>query len=101
MATSNKLTAAPIDVNSITGGVVLVTIPDPAADTTYGTATPCRSCLVQQKSGTQVYMNIDATATSSHWKLSSTTPIPVPIDDVNKLHFIGTAADVVQIMYRV
>ncbi len=87
--------------NSTIGGVVLVTIADPAADITHTASIPCRSCLVQQRSGTQVYMNIGtAAAAATGWKLSSTTPIAVPVDDVQKLHFFGTASDVVQILWR-
>jgi hypothetical protein len=87
-------------VNSRDGGVVLVTIAGSPADISPS-AQPCQSCLVQQKSGTQAYMDINVAATTSSWKLSSTSPIPVPITDLSMLHFIGTAADVVQILYRV
>lgn len=96
----------PLDVNSYSGGVVIITIPNPAADTTYGSSLACRSCLVMQKSGTQAYMNIGTAvttgtmATTTDWKLSSTTPIPVPINDVNTLHFCGTAGDRIQIVWR-
>lgn len=99
VSTSNQ----PTNVNSLTGGVVIITIPNPAADTTYGSSLPCRTCLVMQQSGTQTYMNIDeAAASGTGWKLSGslTYPIEVAVDDVNKLHFIGTAADKVQILYR-
>ncbi len=87
--------------NSTIGGVVLVTIAATPADITHTASVPCRSCLVQQQSGTQVYMNIGtAAAAATGWKLSSTTPIAVPVDDVQKLHFFGTASDVVQILWR-
>jgi hypothetical protein len=87
--------------NSATGGVVIITIPDPAADTVHSSSVPCVSCLVQQISGTQAYMNIGtAAAAATGWKLSSTTPIPMPIEDVQSLHFFGTAGDIVQILYR-
>ena len=91
-----------INFNSSTGGVVVITIPNPAADITHTSSQSCRSCVVQQYSGTQVYMNINtaATASSASWKLSTTSPIAVSIDDVQKLHFIGTAGDVIQIMWR-
>jgi hypothetical protein len=101
--------------NSPNMRVLSVTIPDPAASVQAGadSATadsdgaktfskmPCRSCLVQQFSGTQTYMAIGraATAAATSFKLS-TTPIAVPIDDVAKLNFIGTAGDVVQILVR-
>jgi hypothetical protein len=84
--------------NSETGGVQIVTIPNPAADTSP-TAQTCVSCMVAQKSGTQAYMNIGAACTTSHWKLS-TTPIEVPVTNLENLHFIGTAADLIQILWR-
>jgi hypothetical protein len=100
MATTVTTTNLETNRNSSTGGVIMITIANPAVDKQYGTSTPCRSCLVQQFSGTQAYMNIDAAATTSTWKLSSTSAIPVPVDDINKLHFIGTAGDIIQILYR-
>lgn len=104
MATPVSTTNRPININSLTGGVVIVTIPNPAADTTYGTSTPCRTCYVQHLSGTQLYMNIDTAADGTTGfkldKTAGTPPFEVPIDDVNKLHFYGTAADKVQILYR-
>jgi hypothetical protein len=98
--TTNAASNQPIDVNSLTFGVVIITIPDPAVSTTYGSELPCRSCLVQQQSGTQAYMDGVTAAAATGWKLSSTTPIPVPVDDVNKIHLFGTAGDVIQILYR-
>jgi hypothetical protein len=63
---------------------------------------PCKSCLIQQYSGTQAFLAIgrDATAAATSWKLS-TTPISLPIDDLAKINIIGTANDVVQIIARV
>jgi len=88
-------------LNSSTGGVIIITIPTPAADITHTTAQPCRSCLVQQQSGTQVYMNINtAAAAATGWKLSATSALPTPVDDVQKLHFFGTAGDIIQIFWR-
>lgn len=85
--------------NSDTGGFVSVTIAATPADITPDSQ-PCLSCLVQQKSGTQAYMNIRAEASADTWKLSSTSPIPVPVRNLNQLHFFGTAADVIQILWR-
>lgn len=90
--------------NGGAGGVVCVTIANPAADISPSSQ-ECISCLVSQKSGTQIYMNIDTAvtsgtmATSTDWKLSS-TPIAVPIHNLNQLHFLGTAADIAQIIWR-
>jgi len=67
------------------------------------TTKPVKSCYIQQYSGTQIYMNFEraATAAATSAKLVSTGGwIPVPVDDLAKLNFIGTAADVVQIMWR-
>jgi hypothetical protein len=101
--------------NSSLGGVIAVTIAGGGANiqcgvsgTTDSTGTitfstfPVRSCLVQQYSGTQVYMNINvvATAAATAWKISSITPHPIPVDDLSKLNFIGTAGDIVQILWR-
>jgi hypothetical protein len=87
--------------NSSTGGVIIITIPNPAADITHTATQPCRSCLVQQQSGTQVYLNINtAAAAATGWKLSATSALPIPIDDVQKLHFFGTAGDIIQILWR-
>jgi hypothetical protein len=99
MATTTTASNLETNRNSYTGGFVAVTIANPAADISPSSQ-PCRSCLVQQFSGTQAFMNIDAAATTSTWKLSSTSAIPVPIDDLSKLHFIGTAGDVIQILWR-
>ena len=91
-------------INGGEGGVVCVTIGNPAADISPSSQ-ECISCLVAQKAGTQVYMQLNAAvtsatmATSTDWKLS-TTPIPVPVTNLNQLHFLGTAADNVQIAWR-
>jgi hypothetical protein len=90
--------------NSNAGGVVCVVMPAASA-ATEASSQPCRSCLVSQKTGTQVYMQLYADptsatmATSTDWKLS-TIPIPVPVTDIADMHFIGTENDVVQIMWR-
>jgi len=88
-----------LSTNSESSGVVLVTVANPAVDVTPSSQV-CKSCLIQQVSGTQAYLNIDAAATSSTWKLSSTGPISIPINNLNRLHFIGTAADVIQVLWR-
>lgn len=88
-----------LTTNSKVGAVVLVTIGDPAADISPDSR-PCVSCLIQQKSGTQIYATQNETASASSWKLSSTTPIPVPVANLNQLHFYGTAGDIAQIWWR-
>ena len=104
MSTPVKTTNYEVTRNSLTGSVIIITIPNPAADKVYGTSTPCRTCYVSYLSGTQPYMNIDtAAAAATGWKLDKTAgtpPFEVPIDDVNKLHFFGTAGDKIQILWR-
>ena len=75
---------------------------DPDGALTFSTF-PCRSCTIQYYSGTQVYMAVGraATVAATSWKLSKTIPMEIEIDDLSKLQFIGTAADVVQIIARV
>jgi hypothetical protein len=90
---------ASITENSGMGGYVTVTVAETPVDVSPSNR-PCRSCLVQQRAGTQVYMNINAAATTSTWILSKTAPISVPVKNLNQLHFIGTAADTVQILWR-
>ena len=90
-----------VSSNSTDGGVLILTIPDPAEDTVCDESIPCRSVVIQQQSGTQAYLNIGAAATEEGgWKLSATSAMPIAIDDVQKIHFFGTAGDVIQIMYR-
>jgi hypothetical protein len=101
MATTNSKSNTSTDCNSITGGVIIITIPNPAEDIQHDESQPCRSCLVQQQSGTQVYLDIETeAAAATGWKLSATSALPIPIDDVQKLHFFGTAGDIVQILWR-
>lgn len=63
-----------------------------------------RSCKVTKSSGTGIYMaiNRDATAAATSVLLpAAPTMLDVDIDDLAKLRFIGTAADVVQILARI
>lgn len=88
--------------NSEVGGVVLVTIAGTPADISPS-AQVCLNCLVQLKSGTGCFMNIGAAATTSSFaipKFATSPPIEVPVTDLSQLHFIGTAADIVQILWR-
>ena len=103
MGTSGAGTNLDTGLNSISGGVVAVTIANPAVDI-QPSSQPCRSCIIQYYSGTQLYMNVDAAATAAatSWKISKTdgAHLEYEIDNLNKLHFIGTAGDIVQIIYR-
>ncbi len=115
MSTTSSSGNFPLDVNSSKMGVISVTIPNPAASVTCGvsgtadttgtitfTTFPVRSCIIQQYSGTQICMNSEVTASvaATSWKLSATIPLPVPVDDLAKLSFCGTAGDIVQILWR-
>ena len=86
------------NLNSGSGGLVTVTIANPAVDVSPD-AQPVKTCRVRHFSGTATFMNIDAAAVAaSSWPLS-TTIHEVAIDDLSTLHFIGTAGDIVQIMW--
>ena len=88
-----------LTVNSSDGGVVIVTIAASPVDISPA-AKPCQSCLVSIKTGTTVYMNINAAATSASWALS-TTPIPVPVQDLSMLHFLGgSGSETIQVLWR-
>lgn len=101
MVTTVKTSNRRLDFNCITGGCVKVTIPNPAASTTYGTSIPCKFCYVHiGAAGDTTYMNIDADASENTFLVGTpTVPNYVPIDDVNKLHFYGTAGNFVKILY--
>jgi hypothetical protein len=89
-----------LTVNSLDGGAALVTIGSPAVDISPS-AQPCQSCIVAQHSGSHaMYMNINTAATTSGWLLSSTIPTTIAIADLSMLHFLGTAGETVQILYR-
>ena len=103
MATTNAGSNLDTSINSITGGVVAVTIGNPAADIQPDSQL-CRTCIIQHYSGTQAYMNVDtaATAAATSWKISKTSGavLEYEIDNLDKLHFIGTAGDIIQIIWR-
>ncbi len=91
---------ATINENTESGGFVLVTIAGSPADISPSSQ-KCRYCYVAQLSGTQVYMNINAAATTGKWKLqaATATPLKLNIRNLSMLHFIGTASDKVQILW--
>jgi hypothetical protein len=84
--------------NSNDGGVVIVTM---TGSDVSPSAKAIQSCLVQRSTGTTAaYMNINAAATSSSFLISGSTLYPVPITDLSMLHFLGTASDTIQILWR-
>jgi len=84
--------------NSDTGGLVMVTIANPAVDISPDSQ-PCRRCYVRHFSGTASFMNQNAASVAaSSWPLGTTIHY-CPVRNLNQLHFIGTAGDKVQIMW--
>jgi len=107
---ANKYSNTSLDIVSTGGGANQVTIP--AGTTIRGgtgtggaTSVPCKEAYLQLKSGTGVRVNIGATASGTAGidvpKFGTNHNIlRIPIDDLNKLYFIGTENDVVDILYR-
>jgi len=101
MATEPAMHNERVNLNSSTGGVQLVTIAGSPV-TIAATDQPCRYCYVQLKSGTACFMNIGAAATTSSFTIPKVGVVPalkVTVDDLNLLNFIGTAGDIVQILW--
>ena len=85
--------------NSDMGGMVLVTIANPAVDV-QPDSQPCRYAVVTHRSGTQTYLNLNGAATTSSWKLSTLMlPFTINVRNLNQLHFIGTPGDTVQVLW--
>jgi len=91
------------------GGSNQVTIP--AGTTIRGgsgtggaTSIPCKAAWLQLVSGSGVRVNIGTTASASIGiavpAAALGIPLFIPIDDLNKLYFIGTENDVVDVLYR-
>jgi hypothetical protein len=86
--------------NSYSWGWKKVTIAAGPASTA-GPDCPCRSCRVFHYSGTATFMSYTtATANDIPLPTSSATSLNVPVRNLNTLHFIGTANDVVMIIWR-
>lgn len=84
---------------STTGGTQKLTIPaDPFQ--IAGSAQACRSVLVVHSSDNAVYMNIGAVADTDDFLIPKNVVIPVPIDNCSKLHFFGTQADTIRLLWR-
>lgn len=65
-----------------------------------GSDQACRSVLVVHTSDNAVYMNIGAVADADDFIIPKNVVIPVPIDNCNKLHFFGTQADIIRLLWR-
>lgn len=85
------------------GGAVRVTIAATVGQGNGGTSLPCAGCFVSCPAANTgpVRMNIDtaASATLGIEMPEASSPFFVPIDDIAKLFFFGTNADVIDILY--
>ena len=100
------------NVNSPSGGSLQVVIPATpfSVQANSGTSQPCRSCILVAGSGNtsaiRVQIGVACTSTTGipvpkASTTSGTTYLPLPVDDLNLLWFIGgTQNDVVDILYR-
>lgn len=92
--------------NSGEWGFFKVTIPaGPTAISpslaTHGIPNKVKSCRVWHFSGTATFMNRSAAAaTDIPLPTSVSSALQMPIDDLTKLSFIGTANDVVGLLWR-
>lgn len=97
----SKYRSTSLDLVSGNGGTQKLAI---ASNVAVGTAQPCRSCLVTVPSGNtgRIYLTIaNEAADTSDFLLPEDEAIPIPIDDVSRLHFYGdTNADVIYILWR-
>ena len=101
MAIAVSTTNLDTSINSLTIGVVIITIPNPAADVQYGTSVPCRTCWVSLNTGTHdFYVDGTTATTGTAYKIAAAWEKEIQIDDINKLHFIGTAGEKIQVLYR-
>jgi hypothetical protein len=89
-----------LNQNSPDWGIVKVTIGSPAAAISPASRSVL-SCLVYKFSGTGCYMaRTAASATDLLLPTTLATAISMPINDLAKLSFFGTAGDVVAILWR-
>jgi len=103
----SKYKTARTNIISQSGGSVRVTIDsDSVGQGNGGTALSCKGCWVSPASANSgiTKMNISAAAESDVGiELSDSDtgggPLFVPIDDVDKLYFYGTAGDYIDITY--
>ena len=102
MTLSTKCENFDINRNSSTFGVVLVTIATGPASTAAAVSTPCRTCYVSLNTGSHdFYVDAITAATATGFKIAAAAaPFEIPINDVQKMNFIGTAGEIVQILWR-
>ena len=91
---------ADLTENSGSWGWTKVTIGAGPAST-QGPSQKCKSCRVFHYSGTATFMSYTtATANDIPLPTTSATALQIPIRNLNQLYFIGTANDVVMIIWR-
>ncbi|HEY5141019.1 MAG TPA: hypothetical protein VIJ25_17145 [Methylococcales bacterium] len=85
-------------------GFATYTIPNDGVLKIQGGDIPCKSCKVYHFSGTGTFVAptaaTAAAATAPALPTTHATAISMPVDNVNKLWFIGTAGDKVTVIYR-
>lgn len=90
------------DLTKTSGRMGLVTVTLADANAARPSSQVCKSCRIRHFSGTATFVNpdgaTDANATTD-WPLG-TTVYDIPIDNLNKLSFIGTTGDKIQIWWR-
>lgn len=75
----------------------------PVGTVTAGTNQFCKEVWVSFDSTNSVFMSVnteDRDADSVDLKIPENTIIKVPVANVNQLHFKGTAADIIYLMWR-
>lgn len=90
-------TIDPLNARSENGGTQKLTI---SSNVAQGSDQVCRSILVVHTSANAVYMNIGATADADDFIIPANVIVPVPIDNCSELHFFGTDADTIRLLWR-
>jgi len=96
-AISDLLNSTSLIKQSTAGGTQKLTI---SSNIAQGSAQVCRGVLVVHSSDNAVYLQLGATADADDWLIPKNFPVPVPIDNCSKLHFYGTDADTIRILWR-
>lgn len=96
-AVTDLLEATSLIKTSSAGGTQKLTI---SSNIAQGSAQACRSVLIVHSSDNAIYLQLGATADVDDWLVPKNFPIPVPIDNCSKLHFYGTDADTIRLLWR-
>jgi len=93
----NKFDNTSLNTVSPKAGAVKLEI---ASNKATGPNIDCKSCLVKYSGTGPVTLNIDDTADVNDFPIE-TSPIPVPISNLNKLNFYSaTNGDIIYILWR-